>query len=274
MNTTTATVDARTTNARNNADHQHLRYERWSEIRDHAWAFLEPVIARDATVLIVGAGNGDDLPLAHICDVASRVTLVDIDADAVTRARARLTDEQDARVSVVFADVTGGAADRVLATVNSWWRQTKILPPRDPLTPERHDVVIADMLYTQLLHPGLIALGLTRTQQTRAMQRYDAILRDALIARLHASAQPDGTVVHIHDVACWTTNHPQPVEFEDALANPDASWPKLRRHDACDPLIAEQSHGAAPLDTAWWPWRFEPKTSYLVRACAVPARST
>jgi SAM-dependent methyltransferase len=267
-------VDARTTNARNNADHQHLRFERWSDVRDAAWSFLEPIVERGASVLLVGAGNGDDLPLARLSDVAARITLVDIDADAVERCRTRLSEEQRSRVDVLLTDVTDGAADRVLGSVGSWWRQTKILPSRAPLANERYDVVIADMLYTQLLHPGLIALGLTRAQQSRAMQRYDAILRDALIARLHASARPGGTIVHIHDLACWTTDHPQPVDLDRVLDRPDAAWGRLRRHDACDPLLGERAHGTEPTSTAWWPWRFEPKTSYLVRACSVPARST
>lgn len=268
-------VDARSANARNNADHQQLRFERWNAVRDAAWGFVEPLLHDGCSILVVGAGNGDDLPLARMCDIAGRVTLVDIDDAAIARCTARLTDAQHARIDAVTTDVTGGAVDHVLGSVHtSWWRPRSIDPPRTALTESRHDVVLADMLYTQLLHPGLIALGLTRGQQTRAMSRYDAVLRDALIARLHASARPGGVVAHIHDVACWTRDHPQPIALDLATADPDGTVDQLRRHDACDPLHGERRMGALPTSIAWWPWNFEPNTSYLVRACSVPARST
>lgn len=265
---------AHSSNARNNAEHQELRLERWAHVRDAAWALLEPHVRDGHRVLIVGAGNGDDLPLRRLVAAGVQLTLVDLDADALARASERIA---GAQADVHVVDVTDGAVDRVLRrAAGAWWRSGSgaLTPPTGPIAGGGFDLVIGDMLYTQLLHPGLIALGLDHAEQRRLMHRYDPVLRDALVQRLHASAVDGGSVVHIHDLACWASNHPQPRTLDEVMADPEGTWLELRRHDRCDPMLAAGSMELHPVATAWWRWVFEPRTSYAVRGIVVPARST
>lgn len=268
-------VTARAANARNNAMYQSLRLDRWRDVRGAVWDVLDPLLASDARVLVVGAGNGDDLPLTRMAGRVAHIDLADIDADATRRARERLAPADRARVHALELDVTDGAVDRILrGAVGSWWRQPRIDPPTGPIGAGSYDLVLGDMLYTQLLHPALIARGMTRAQQTKFMRRYDDVLRDALLQRLHASAHDDGVVVHIHDVACWARDHAQPLTVAAALENPEAALARLRRHDRCDPHVGLERLGITSTATAWWHWPFEPATSFLVRASIAPARAT
>ena len=53
-------------NATNNARSTSVRRRRWDVVRDAAWALLDPVVGEGARVAVVGAGNGDDLPLERL----------------------------------------------------------------------------------------------------------------------------------------------------------------------------------------------------------------
>ncbi|HJZ38477.1 MAG TPA: hypothetical protein VJ204_19560 [Solirubrobacterales bacterium] len=69
---------------------------------------------------VVGAGNGDDLPLRRIARRAGSVTLIDLDPLAARRARQRLGRAERAKVDVIGHDVTEGDGDAiVLATVTA-----------------------------------------------------------------------------------------------------------------------------------------------------------
>jgi hypothetical protein len=100
------------------------------------------------------------------------------------------------------------------------------------------------------------------------MRRFDEHFTRALVRRLHASVKPDGLVVHIHDTACWSATHEQPVSIEAALANPEQYVPILNRHDACDTVLHARALGATELTTegVWWLWPLEPNKQFLVRA--------
>jgi hypothetical protein len=223
-------------------------------------------------VAVVGGGSCDDVPLDRILGRAASVDLVDFDASSTARALARLDAQQRARARVVEVDVTAGCADDVLRAVRDDGDLPEALALRyDALGDGGYDLVIGDMLYTQLLHAGLIALGVLGARQRELMQRYDPPLTNALVQRIQASLAPGGHAVHVHDVACWADGHEQPVTLEEAVADPFWSFPMLRRHDGCDPHLVLGRIGADIRDSAWWPWPFEPKKHFLVRASVARA---
>src|ERR1700753_1159759 len=80
----------RVANASRNAEAGFGRRRRWTPARDALWDFVEPWIEDGARVAIVGAGNGDDLPLRRIARRAGSVTLIDLDPRAAQGARQRL----------------------------------------------------------------------------------------------------------------------------------------------------------------------------------------
>jgi hypothetical protein len=110
----------RVANASRNAEAGFGRRRRWAPARDALWDFVGPLIEDGARVAIVGAGNGDDLPLRRIARRAGSVTLIDFDPVAARRARQRLGRAERAKVDVIGHDVTEGAADAiVLATLTA-----------------------------------------------------------------------------------------------------------------------------------------------------------
>jgi hypothetical protein len=263
---------ARDANARNNAMHQELRLERWRGVRDAVWELVDTVLAAGARVALVGAGSCDDVPLARIATRATAIDLLDFDPTSTARAVARLGVGPRARVRARELDVTGGSADLVLAAVRDDAPLPDALPlPYGPFDDAPYDLIIGDMLYTQLLHAGLLALDVHGERQQRLMQRYDPHLTNALVQRIQSSLAPGGHAIHVHDVACWTDRHPQPVTLDQALERPDGRFELLRRHDACDPHLVLERLGARIVRTQWWRWPFEPKKEFLVRATVTRA---
>ncbi|HEY5332518.1 MAG TPA: class I SAM-dependent methyltransferase, partial [Solirubrobacterales bacterium] len=100
-------------NASRNAQAGFDRRRRWAPARDALWEFLAPHLDDGARVAILGAGNGDDLPLRRIARRAGAVDLIDIDPGAARGARQRLARAERRKVTVIGEDVTGGGADRI-----------------------------------------------------------------------------------------------------------------------------------------------------------------
>ncbi len=263
---------ARSANATNNAMYQDQRFERWAGVRDELWTLVDPLLRDGARVALVGGGSCDDVPLARILQRAAHVDLIDFDTTSTRRALGRVADADRGRISVHEHDVTGGSADQVLRAVRDELPLPDALPlPYHALGSGDYDLVIGDMLYTQLLHAGLIALEVFGDRQHELMRRYDPPLVNALVQRIQASLAPGGHAIHVHDLACWATGHDQPMELDEALEDPFWTWTKLRRHDDCDPHLALGRLGADVIESAWWGWPFEPNKQFLVRATVARA---
>jgi hypothetical protein len=266
-------------NATRNGRGDAARAVRWAPVRDAVWELLEPQVRPGARVAVVGAGNAHDLPLAELAARARRVTLLDLDAGACRAAAARLPAALRARVEVVTHDVTGGAADRLVAAA----RAGRLGPPvagrtAGPLPGAPYDVVVADLLYTQLLYPALLDAGVGGRLRGAILAVRGQPLTDAVVAALHASA-PDGVVAHLHDVVGWWDDHPQPFTVDEALAVAAAEpgrMPALlagaRTPRGCDLARALRRAGAGVRAERWWRWPFAPGADYLV--CGVVAHSS
>jgi hypothetical protein len=254
-------------------------------------------------VAIVGAGNGDDLPLRRITRRAETVTLIDLDPLAARRARQRLGRSERAKVDVIGHDVTEGAADAIVraaltagdsteaAALGVDWTAGDIAPgaadpvglPRvaadsgsedRPLPGAPYDVVVGDLFYSQLVYPALVDLGVDPDRRAAALMRHAPPLTRAVVGRLHASAP---RVVHVHDPIAWWDGHDQPVALEENLAaangpGPEAALALAARgvgpHES-DPRRALVDLGLSPTATALWRWPFAPGVDYL--ACATVA---
>jgi len=134
----------------------------------------------------------------------------------------------------------------------------------------RYDVIIADLLYTQLLFPALLDAGLPGPVVGAALNERGTQLTRLAVQRLHASA-PQGTVVHLHDLLAWWPGHSQPYTLDAlvALAGRDQAA-ALRLVDGgraprgADPRPALRALGAEIVQTALWRWPFSPDVDYLV----------
>jgi hypothetical protein len=268
----------RVANVSRNAEAGFGRRRRWGSARDALWDFVGPLIEGGSRVAIIGAGNGDDLPLRRIARRAGSVTLIDLDPLAARRARQRLGRTERAKVDVIGHDVTEGDADAMVLTTLTGEGTDPVSATvgERPLPGAPYDLVVGDLFYSQLLYPALVDLGVDPDRRAEALVRYAPPLTRAVVARLHASAP---RVVHVHDPIAWWDGHEQPVALGEILATavglgPEAALDLATRGIGpyeSDPRAALADLGLAPTATALWRWPFAPGVDYLV--CATVAIS-
>jgi SAM-dependent methyltransferase len=269
---------SRVANTSRNAQAGRARHRRWDPTRDALWDFLAPILDDGARVAIVGAGNGDTVPLRRIARRAGDVVLVDIDPRAAQAALRRLGRAERRKVTVVGHDITDSAADAIaLAAVDPTdgpGDAVGVRPPRDPLPGAPYDLVIGDLFYSQLLYPALLDLGVDAERTDAAIADHGPSLTRAAVTRLHASAS---LVAHVHDPLAWWDGHEQPVSIEEILelAERDGAEAALALAargygpHGSDPRPALADLGLAPTATALWRWPFAEGVDYL--ACATLA---
>jgi SAM-dependent methyltransferase len=261
-------------NAARNAGAEVGRHRRWAPARDALWDFVEPHLWDEARVAVLGAGNGDDLPLRRIAERAGAVTLIDLDATAARAARRRLPWRPRRRVEVIEHDATGGAADRVVTAAVHGIEPPARRPPETPLPGAPYDLAIGDLLYSQLLYPALFDLEIPEPRRAELLRRHAPSLTRATVARLHASAPQ---VVHVHDPLAWWEGHDQPADLAHILRlaeadDIDAALSTIAHGlgpTESDPRAALRSLAIAPRATALWHWPFSEGVDYL--ACATLA---
>ena len=256
-------------NVANNAKGDGARHRRWAPVRDAAWALLDGVVAHGARVAVVGAGNGDDVPLAALAGRAARLDLIDLDGAALRTARGRVGAAHRSRVHALQDDVTGGAADAVIVAALTR-AQRPIAPrpvPAGPVGDGPYDVVVCDLLLTQLLYPALRGGDVRGAEIDAVLLRDGQRLTDGVVARLHAAA-PDGTVVILHDALGWWKGHQQPFTLPELLVRDPAQALALARRGSapygCDPWTATRRAGARVLETRLWRWPFAAGADYAV----------
>jgi hypothetical protein len=261
--------------ARNAAGGGWARRRRWRPARESCWALLDQYVAPGARVAIVGAGNGDDLPLARLAHRAGSLDLIDLDGRALGRARRRGGVPRTA-VRILVDDVTGGRADRIVQRATGVPGDL-LEVPCVPVGDGPYDVIVNDFVATQLLYPALYDSGLPAAQIDATLLAEGQRLTQAVTARLQAAA-PGGVVVHLHDLLGWWPDHGQPFPLDAVLAlartDPPAALRLAGRGDVpygCDPRAASLALGADIVDTRFWRWPFAPGTEYL--ACATVARA-
>jgi hypothetical protein len=263
-------------NSRRNARGTAARLERWAPARDALWAVLDPYVAAGCRVAVAGAGNGHDLPLRRLAERAGQLDLIDLDARAARGARRRLPPKLGRRVAVVRQDVTNGIADELARAAARGDLPEARAAPLEPLGSGDYDVVVGDLLYSQLLYPALRDSPLQPERVGVALARIDRPLVTSVVRRLHLSA-PGGVVVHVHDPLGWWAGHPQRVTLEEILElaarDTEAALALAARGhgpSACDPRAIALELGLAPVATALWRWPFQDGVDYL--ACATVIR--
>jgi hypothetical protein len=259
-------------NTARNARADVARHARWAPARDALWRLIDPHLENRARIAIVGAGNGDTVPLARIADRSRELALIDLDRHAIRAARRRQSRHLRHRITVTEHDITNGAADAIATAAANV--EVPVLPVllEAPLPGAPYDLVIGDLLYSQLLYPALVDLNVPTARTTAFLDRYAPILTRAVVARLHVSA-PYRRVLHIHDPIAWWPGHPQPITLKQILTTAErdpqdalmvAAQGTGPHHS--DPRKALHAFAIPIRNTAVWRWPFAPHVEYL--ACA------
>jgi hypothetical protein len=275
--TRTAGRPAARANVERNARATRERLDRWSPARDSLWALVDGYLPAGARVAVVGAGNGDDVPLWRLAERSAQVDLIDLDARAARRGRRRLPGDLRRRVAIVREDVTAGVADELVTTAASGDLPNAREAPSTPVGKGGYDIVVGDLLYSQLLYPALRDTTLPRERIGVVLARIDRPLVASVVRRLHASVAPGGVVVHVHDPLGWWDDHVQPVSLDEILtaaaADVEAALELVARGHgptACDPRAIALEAGIPLVETALWRWPFQRGVEYL--ACATVTR--
>lgn len=253
---------ARAANLARNQAAQDGRAERWRPARDALWSLLDRHVAPGAAVAVVGAGNAHDLPLTRLLARAGSVDLIDLSTGPSRRALKREPPALRARGRALRADVTNGVADAIVTAVRRGRVPRPVEAPRGPIGGGRYDVMVGDLFYSQLLYPALLDAGLSPHRTRAALDAYGQGLCDAVVARMHASAE---VVVHVHDrLGWWDGNAPSaPLEafISGAASLVDEPGPR-----GCDIDGAIARCGQRAIDRALWRWPFAENVDYLVEA--------
>jgi hypothetical protein len=175
------------------------RYARWAPARDALWQLLETHMHHDTRVALVGAGNADDLPLTQIAGRAREVTLVDLDGRATRRARRQQPRRLRRRINVIEDDITHGVADRIAIAAAHAQVPSAATITEAPLPGAPYDLVIGDLLYSQLLYPALVDLDLPAARTAWFVDRY-ARCSPARSSAAFTSPHPTGK-------CCTSTTH-------------------------------------------------------------------
>ena len=175
-------------------------------------------------------------------------------------------------------DVTAGIADELVTTAARGDLPAAREAPPTPLGKGAYDLVIGDLLYSQLLYPALRDTTLPRERIGVVLARIDRPLVASVVRRLHASVAPGGVVVHVHDPLGWWDDHVQPVTLDEILAAAATDVERGARARGARPRAERvrpardrrSRRASSPLETVFWRWPFQDGVDYL--ACATVTR--
>lgn len=236
------------------------RAERWRAARDALWTLLDRHVRPGAAVAVVGAGNAHDLPLTRLLARAASVDLIDLSTGPSRYALRAEPRALRGRGRVLRCDVTGGVADRIATAARQGRTPRDVSVARAPVGRGRYDVVVGDLFYSQLLYPALLDAGLASHRIGAVLDAYGQPLCDAVVARLHASAE---LVVHVHDRLGWWDDAGPSAPLEAFIAG-DRSLAEEPGPRGCDLPGALERCGQRILDRALWRWPFADGVDYLV----------
>ncbi len=257
--------------------------ELWQRFAPHRERVTALALAGDpvgGTVAVLGAGNCNDLDLPQLAARFAEIHLVDLDGEALERARARQAPGVAARLVLHAGVDLSGAFDRLPA-----FRATPATPTELALLPgssvqgvraalpRTFDRVISTCFLSQLLQSAFVALGPRHPQ----LQIIACALAVAHVRSVVGLLAPGG-VGHLVTDAVSTETYPidelwdaQPpltlLENLERAGNVfSGTGPAfLRRILATDKEVAPALRGPARIVEPWR-WRFTDDRTYLVYA--------
>ena len=241
---------------------------------------------RGGSLAVRGAGNCNDLDLAACGGRFPEVHLVDLDGEALERARSRQNPEVAARL-VLHAPVDLTGAFGRLADFRgkpATPQELAVLPARSVASvlealPDRHDVVLSTCLLSQILQSAYVALGAEHPQ----LHLLACALALAHLRSVTRMLKPGGTAHLVTDavstetyplVELWESRPPQALleELERTGNVFSGTGPAfLRRILATDREVAPELAGPPRLHQPWL-WHFSADRSYLVYALSFRRR--
>lgn len=246
---------------------------------------LQTAAAPGGRLCVLGAGNAYDLDLDQLVSRFDEVHLVDIDAQAVGRARARIAAEAQAR-SFVHAPIDLSGMFHELER----WRRLEVTPQELMVAPARgakqiaaalpgpFDVVVSSCLLTQLQLSLLQLLG----DQHRLFVALRELLTLTHLRTLSALTRPAGHALLVTDL-CDDSAFPAGRPTDDADLAPlmnelvqagrviYSAHPELFKITLRDDPVLARTFAPARRSQPWL-WQNGPGLRFLVYALTLPRR--
>jgi hypothetical protein len=261
--------------------------DRWSQFGGHrARVTALALEAGGETLAVLGAGNCNDLDLAALAARFRQIHLVDLDREALVRARARQPTPV-ARRLVLHAPVDLSGALPWLPDLRAWPpTETEVaalpmaaLAALRAALPGQFDTVVSTCLLSQILHGCALALGPDHPRLTLV----SCALVLAHVRALALLTRPGGSSVLVTDTAS-SERHPLdermgPGQLRDLAfrlershGNASGTGPAflqrlLEGDDVIAPLLREPPRLVDP-----WLWRFGERLDFLVTAWVLRRR--
>jgi hypothetical protein len=253
---------------------------RWDGFAEHRVRTTALALeAPGQTLAVLGAGNCNDLDLAALAARFREIHLVDLDEEALQRARAREAPEVAARLILHAPVDLSGAFDRLVA-----FKKKPATPAEQgalaaasvakilAALPGRYDVVLSCSMLSQLMHSCYVALGIGHPQ----LQLLACALAVAHLRSMAALLAPEGTAILVTDTISsetyaleelWGDKAPlamlEEIDRADrALSGTAPSF--LRRILVQDPEVSPKV--TPPRLVEPWLWRFTEEMTFLAYA--------
>lgn len=281
-------------------------YGRWTRHRELVRELVDRAAAgtRRARCLVLGAGNGNDIPLGHLADTFTELTLFDLDETALAASAGRLTAPQKAGVRLLAGDLTGLAASGAAETIvhlarHSRWpdlarylltlRRKVGLPPPPDLG-RGYDLVVSVCVATQLFVPFIGAVAAHSPIRDRihaAAADVTRALSNRLGELMHRSVAPGGTATpggaaaFATDIVEWnaarlgSAGGLAPLAPDSEKIGPTAVEGLLRTHSHLRNAGAVPENLTrlfTPVHTMDWVWAFSDRKQYVVRGFVLHPR--
>lgn len=193
---------------------KHHRYnnrtttEGWERFADHRARLSELVLAAGgSTLAVLGAGNCNDLDLVRLAAAFEAIHLLDLDEEAVRRARdrqpgavaAKLVLDAPIDLSGAFAELPGLRGKTVSTAQLGALSRTAVENVTAAL-PERFDTVLSACLLSQIMYSCYVALG-----SHPQLAQIGSALAVAHLRALLALTRPGGRVLFVTDTVSSQT---------------------------------------------------------------------
>ncbi len=149
------------------------RFHLWENYRNEITDYLIRNMPLNKSILILGSGNSDDIDLSRIKSVASRLTLADIDTEALNSSLDKYLLKKD-EANIITVDFTGLTNTALLEELHTSLVLAKSKSDIDVIfdqyenylsnyrfqieSNQRYGIIIISPLYTQLILPVFLEI--------------------------------------------------------------------------------------------------------------------
>lgn len=185
-------------------------WEHWTHYREQIKhvieATLEQYQVKHNHIVLLGAGNGNDVPISYLESVFERITIVDIDEQALDRLIARSI-HPDKFVKAVI-DLTGFAKE--ISTLTDLKANINTIVPNADLSllEAPVDIVMNLCFTTQLMSAYFYRDKQSQSITTKFSSELDHLIEKihiSLFARISNLLDQDGVVIHLTDTLLLQT---------------------------------------------------------------------